>query len=149
MMGYWGEPESTKNVIQDGWLNTGDMARQTSSGHFEILGRQDGLVKINGYRFHPGEIETRLGTELFETRIVATTFKYYGLTRLGIFAESNSDELSNRKLKQICQEVLPKHMMPQRFQTMSEFPLRPNGKIDRQALAKTLETSRTTNNVAS
>ncbi|MEM9412005.1 MAG: AMP-binding protein, partial [Planctomycetota bacterium] len=148
MLGYWNDSIQTHSKIQDGWLNTGDLARWDESGFIEICGRIDGLIKINGYRFHPQEIETILGPELFETRVVATTFKYYGLTRLGLFAETSSDELNNQKLRRICQAVLPRHMMPQRFQTVREFPLRPNGKIDRQALAQKLETSSNRNSVA-
>ena len=57
MKGYWGRPEATKETIPDGWLRTGDLARQDEDGYFFIVDRKKDLVIRGGFNVYPREIE--------------------------------------------------------------------------------------------
>jgi long-chain acyl-CoA synthetase len=57
MKGYWGRPEATKEAIPDGWLRTGDMARQDEDGYFFIVDRKKDLIIRGGFNVYPREIE--------------------------------------------------------------------------------------------
>ena len=57
MKGYWGRPEATKETIPDGWLRTGDLARQDDDGYFFIVDRKKDLVIRGGFNVYPREIE--------------------------------------------------------------------------------------------
>jgi long-chain acyl-CoA synthetase len=57
MKGYWGRPEATKEAIPDGWLRTGDLARQDEDGYFFIVDRKKDLVIRGGFNVYPREIE--------------------------------------------------------------------------------------------
>lgn len=48
MLGYLNKPEKTTELIQDGWYNTGDMAKIDDDGFIEITGRQSRFSKIGG-----------------------------------------------------------------------------------------------------
>lgn len=134
MLGYWNDAES--NVLQDGWLNTGDLARINGNGLIEILGRRGGLVKIQSHRFHPLEVEKLLASELSETQIVVVPFSFFGHTRLAMFARATGVvAVDQEKLRQVCRDVLPRHMLPQRIEVLDTWPTNANGKIDRSALA--------------
>jgi len=57
MKGYWGRPAATKEAIPDGWLRTGDLARQDEDGYFFIVDRKKDLVIRGGFNVYPREIE--------------------------------------------------------------------------------------------
>lgn len=57
MKGYWNMPEETADVLKDGWLHTGDIARMDEEGYFYIVDREKDLIKFRGYSVYPREIE--------------------------------------------------------------------------------------------
>jgi long-chain acyl-CoA synthetase len=59
MLGYWNNPEATKAMIDaEGWLNTGDVAHISGSGHIYITGRiKEIIVMSNGEKVPPGDME--------------------------------------------------------------------------------------------
>lgn len=57
MKGYWNMPEETANVLRDGWLYTGDIAKRDEDGYFYIVDRKKDLLKYKGYSVYPREIE--------------------------------------------------------------------------------------------
>ena len=57
MKGYWNLPDETKDVLRDGWLYTGDIAKMDQDGYFFITDRKKDLIKYKGYSVYPREIE--------------------------------------------------------------------------------------------
>lgn len=57
MKGYWNKPEETAKVLKEGWLFTGDIAREDKDGYFYITGRIKDLIIYKGYNVYPKEIE--------------------------------------------------------------------------------------------
>lgn len=59
MLGYWNNPEATRDMIDaDGWLNTGDTARISETGHIYITGRlKEIIVLSNGEKIPPTDME--------------------------------------------------------------------------------------------
>ena len=62
MMGYWQNPEATRAMIDaDGWLNTGDIARISETGHVYITGRlKEIIVLSNGEKMPPADMESAI-----------------------------------------------------------------------------------------
>ena len=62
MMGYWNNPEATRAMIDaDGWLNTGDIARISDTGHVYITGRlKEIIVLANGEKIPPADMEAAI-----------------------------------------------------------------------------------------
>jgi long-chain acyl-CoA synthetase len=62
MLGYWHNPEATKAMIDaDGWLNTGDTATISESGHIYITGRlKEIIVMSNGEKVPPANMEAAI-----------------------------------------------------------------------------------------
>lgn len=62
MMGYYGAPEATEEVLRDGWYYTGDLARQDERGYYYLTGRKKNLIILsNGENVSPEELEEGLG----------------------------------------------------------------------------------------
>lgn len=58
--GYWNDPEEAGRVYSDGWLRTGDLARQDEEGYLWIEGREGSFVKMRGIRVSLAEAEARV-----------------------------------------------------------------------------------------
>ncbi len=61
MKGYYKKPDETAKVLQDGWMNTGDIVVATVAGDLKILGREkDTIVLLGGENIEPQPIEEKL-----------------------------------------------------------------------------------------
>ena len=60
MKGYWNRQEDTNEVLKDGWLSTGDMARMDEDGYFYIVDRKKDVIIASGCNIYPREIEEGL-----------------------------------------------------------------------------------------
>ena len=140
MLGYYQDPAATSEVLQDGWLCTGDLARETDTGYLKICGRASSLMKSQGFRFHPLEVESVLAEELPGVQVIATPIDFLGNTRLALFAKPNPENsLTSERIKQICRSTLPRHMHPYQITIVDSWPLNASKKIDRLALQKDAE----------
>ena len=55
--GYWNLPEETAKTFRDGWLHTGDMAREDSDGFWFIVDRVKDMIVTGGFNVFPREVE--------------------------------------------------------------------------------------------
>lgn len=113
---------------------TGDIGTHRWDGCLEIFGRSDSQVKLRGYRMELGEIEAVISRSP-AIGICVTMVKEFGPedSRLIAYIQTKG-EWNERDFRQTLRTSLPTYMVPQHFVVMSEFPLTPNGKIDRKAL---------------
>src|SRR5690242_3456463 len=55
--GYWKLPEATAETFKDGWLHTGDMAREDEDGFYFIVDRVKDMIVTGGFNVFPREVE--------------------------------------------------------------------------------------------
>ena len=55
--GYWNLPEATAETFKDGWLHTGDMAREDDDGFYYIVDRSKDMIVTGGFNVFPREVE--------------------------------------------------------------------------------------------
>ncbi len=60
MLGYYGRPRDTSQVLRDGWLRTGDIGLVDEHGYLRILDRQKDVINTSGYKVYPIEVEETL-----------------------------------------------------------------------------------------
>lgn len=71
MKGYYKAPEKTDEVLQDGWLNSGDIFAWTTTGEIRFTGRaKDTIVLAGGENVEPEPIELRLSASPFIAQVV-------------------------------------------------------------------------------
>ena len=55
--GYWNRPEETSKTFHDGWMHTGDLAREDSDGFYFIVDRTKDMIVTGGFNVFPREVE--------------------------------------------------------------------------------------------
>src|SRR6185369_8613603 len=114
---------------------TGDVGRYRRGGELEFVGRVDGQVKVRGYRVEVGEIEAVLeGHGGVQGAVVMVRASERGEAQLVGYVVAAGQEVSGAELRQWLGERLPEYMVPSRVLVLREWPLMPNGKVDRQRL---------------
>ncbi|GAA0732761.1 non-ribosomal peptide synthetase [Dactylosporangium roseum] len=139
--GYLGKPDATARAfVADPFdpdpaarmFRTGDVARWAPDGELEFLGRRDHQVKIRGHRVELGAVEEQL-------RLTANVKDAVALPdatgeQLIAFVTA-SGEISEAAVRDQLRAHLPAVMVPA-VHVVPEFPLTPNGKVDRARLAE-------------
>lgn len=113
---------------------TGDVGKWRNDGQMLYIGRKDHQVKIRGYRIELGEVETAISNCAGIKMALAVSCKdEEGKQYLAAYVtgEAASDTEAIRRQLSV---VLPAYMIPSFIVPLKEFPLTPNGKIDRKAL---------------
>jgi amino acid adenylation domain-containing protein len=115
---------------------TGDLARAGADGCIEFIGRRDHQVKLRGYRIELGEIECVLGEHPDVRACVALVSEGEEENRaLVCYVVANDGAtLSTGELMAALRRELPWYMIPASLRVVDEFPMTPNGKVDRNAL---------------
>lgn len=126
--GYLNDPDRTAEAFTHSIYRTGDLAKRHPSGILEFRGRADQQVKVNGFRIELGEIEIALNLHeaVSEAVVIASQ------NRLIAHVQGTPDVAA---LRAHLSDRLPAYMVPGEFRFVENFPLTPNGKVDRRALA--------------
>ena len=145
--GYLKRPELTSKVFvsfegQPAY-RTGDWGR-CRDGLVFCEGRMDGQIKLHGYRIELGDMESNLRAlpEIADAVVlpVEKQGKIDSLAAFVVLAEAIAGSAFEvaAKLKTRLGERLPAYMIPRKFVFLESFPMTPNGKADRKALAARL-----------
>lgn len=128
-------PNPFGNDESDLIYKTGDLGRITPDGELEILGRSDQQVKVRGVRIELDEIKTNLLKYDGLNDAIVTTRKVEEDESVICAYLLTDGVLEQDELRTFLSKLLPKSMVPTYLIKVPEFPLLPNGKIDRKALA--------------
>lgn len=124
---------------------TGDQARWLPDGVIEFLGRLDHQVKIRGFRIELQEIEAALDAHpaVRESIVVVKGAATEGVDPrlVCFFTVEGGQPPTAAVLREHLRSRLPDYMTPSAFHALASFPLSPNGKVDRRAIAKLPEPS--------
>ncbi|GAA1964913.1 hypothetical protein GCM10009738_45710 [Kitasatospora viridis] len=137
--GYLGRPGLTaERFVADPFgaggtrmYRTGDLVRWNAGGELEYLGRIDHQVKVRGFRVELGEIEAAL-TDCPEVARAVVVLREDRITAYAVAVPGRT--VSADQLRRTLADRLPGFMVPSAFVVLAEFPLTPNGKLDRAAL---------------
>ncbi len=129
MLGYYQEPERTAQVLQNGWLCTGDIAVMNNAGLLRIKGRKDHLIIKSGMNIYPAEIESAVKQDVRVKEVMVYGFKNHYGTQIGM--KIVGDFSSVEEVKKLCMECLPIFQIPSSIEIVKELPKTVSGKIER------------------
>lgn len=135
MKGYYKMPEETESAIRDGWLFTGDLARQDEEGYFFIVDRKKDMIIVGGYNVYPREVEEVLFGHpgIVEAAVLGVPDPNFGEEVLA-FVVIKDQSLTEEQLQDYCTEKLAKYKVPKKFEFLEELPKNTTGKILRRSL---------------
>jgi len=115
---------------------TGDLGRLLADGALQVLGRADGMVKVQGYRVEPGEVETALRDHpgLKDAAVVPREDGFGGWRLTAYVVPDAAGAGAVASWRDHLKARLPAHTVPSHFVEMAELPVTANGKLDREAL---------------
>ena len=135
MMGYWGQPAETAQVIRDGWLYTGDVAVMDDGGYFKIVDRKKDIILVSGFNVYPNEVEAVIAQhpDVAEVAVVGVASDGSG-EAVKAFVVSKRPGLTEELVKEHCKRLLTAYKVPKIIEFRKELPKSTVGKILRKEL---------------
>ncbi len=137
--GYHNMPTETENALRDGWLHTGDIARQDEDGYFYIVDRKKELIKPGGYQVWPCEVEEIIATnpKVKEVAVAGIPDPYRGETVKTWIVLKPGEVMTEEELKEFCKDKMAKFKVPTHVEFRDgELPKTTVGKILRRELVR-------------
>src|SRR3984885_2259625 len=141
MSGYWEAPAATAEVVLDGWLDSGDLARADEDGYLWFFGRKKQVIVHDGSNVSPLEVEGALVEHpaIALAGVVGVHDTVHGENvRAYVTLREGAERPSSADLIVFCRERVG-YKAPEEILFLEEMPLNPTGKIDRVGLKRMAE----------
>jgi fatty-acyl-CoA synthase len=132
MLGYWEQPDKTDEVLQNGWMHTGDIAVMGEDGYVEITGRIKDMVIRGGENIYPREIEEFLYThpDIVDAQVIGVPDEKYGEELCAwIRMREGAEPLTAEAVREFATGKLAHYKIPRYVQIVDEFPMTVTGKV--------------------
>ncbi|WP_169566902.1 AMP-binding protein [Sneathiella limimaris] len=138
MLGYWKNPEATKETIQDGWLYTGDMGTRDEDGFITLKDRSKDVIISGGTNIYPREVEEVLLTHpaVDEVSVVGRHHSEWGEEVIAFIVGEPS--ITHEDLDAYCVEHMARFKRPKEYIFKKELPKNNYGKVLKTELRKEL-----------
>ena len=136
MAEYWNLPEQTAETVFDGWVWTGDMARQDEDGFYYLVDRKKDVIITGAFNVYPKEVEDvlYLHPAVSQCAAVGVPDEEWGEI-IKAFVVLRSDQTATaQELIELCKANLASYKKPRQVIFVETLPLSPVGKVMRRAL---------------
>jgi long-chain acyl-CoA synthetase len=136
MKGYWNLPDETKDVLRNGWLYTGDIAKMDQNGYFYITDRKKDLIKYKGHSVYPREIEDILYEHpaVKLCAVVGKPDKTAGELPKAFIVLKDDATATEEDIKKYVNAKVASYKAIREIEIRKELPMTPVGKVLRRAL---------------
>jgi long-chain acyl-CoA synthetase len=139
--GYINRPEATAESIQQGWFNTGDIARIDQDGFIYIVDRAKDMVLRGGENVYCSEVETAIYTHeaVAETAVFGIVDERLGEDVAAAVVLHPGQSMTQAELQAFLADKLAKYKVPAKVWFLDEpLPRNASGKFLKRELRKTL-----------
>jgi len=135
-LGYYKDPEATKEAFFGEWFRTGDIGKKDKDGYFYILDRKKDMIIVDGMNVYPREIEELLYRieGVSEAAVVGVKNKLHGEIPVAFIALKESAELSPSQIREFLRDKLAAYKIPRKYVFLPTLPKTPTGKISKMEL---------------
>lgn len=136
MTEYYHDEKATEEVLEDGWLFTGDMAREDEDGFLYLVDRKKDVIISGGENLYPVQIEDflRKHDKISDVAVIGLPDARLGEIAAAIVQVKDGMELNEAELEDFCMD-LPRYKRPHKF-IFADVPRNPTGKIEKPLLRK-------------
>lgn len=130
MLGYYRQPEATREAMKGGWLHTGDLARMDEEGYVYIVDRKKDLIISGGENIFPREIEEVLleHPAVADAAVVGDPDPLWGEVVHAFLVLREGHFLTPEMVVEHCRKALAGYKKPRRVTFLSEIPRNASGK---------------------
>jgi acyl-CoA synthetase (AMP-forming)/AMP-acid ligase II len=131
---YYNNPEATDEILKDGWLFTGDMARMDEDGFIYLVDRKKDVIITGGENIYPVQIEDFLRTHdaIKDVAVIGLPDQRLGEIVAAIIELKPGTSLSEADIEKFCGD-LPRYKRPRKI-IFDNVPRNPTGKIEKPKL---------------
>lgn len=139
MLGYYKNPEASRQVLRGGWFHTGDLFRQDERGYFYIVGRQKDMIRRSSENIAAREVEAVLNSlpVVLESAAVPVPDEQRGEEVKAYIVLREGSRANDQVLQEIiqgCQTQLARFKVPRYYSFRSELPKTASLKVAKQGL---------------
>ena len=134
MLCYYKNPEASAEVLRDGWLYTGDMAKQDPAGFIHLVDRKKDVIISGGENLYPVQIEDflRSNDKIKDAAVIGLPDRRLGEIAAAIIEPKEGVSLTVEEIDDFC-KTLPRYKRPHKI-IFDKVPRNPTGKIEKPAL---------------
>ncbi len=134
MLCYYKNPEATEEILKDGWLYTGDMARMDEDGFIYLVDRKKDVIISGGENLYPVQIEDflRRNDKIKDVAVIGLPDLRLGEIAAAIIELKEGESSTEEEIETFCKE-LPRYKRP-RTVIFDKVPRNPTGKIEKPVL---------------
>ena len=135
--GYWNEPEETKKTIEsNGWVHTGDLAKQDEEGYYYIVGRRKEMYISGGENIFPVEIEELLFKHpaIDLAAVIGVPDDKWGEVGKAFITLKPDKTTTIDAIREYLAQRLAKYKVPKYFEIKDNLPTSASGKILKREL---------------
>ncbi|OPL11703.1 MAG: hypothetical protein AVO39_05140 [delta proteobacterium MLS_D] len=136
MKGYYKDSELTERTIINGWIHSGDMAREDEQGYIYIVDRKSETVISGGFNVYPSEVEQVLSSHpaVAEVCVIGVPDDKWGEAVKALVVLKKGTSATQEELIEHCRKFLARYKKPGSVDFVDSLPKNPNGKIARRAI---------------
>ena len=141
--GYWNLPDETAETFRDGWMHTGDVAREDEDGFWYIVDRTKDMIVTGGFNVFPREVEDVVAEHpaVAQVGVIGTPHEKFGeaVTAIVVLrSDAARDEESVARMSAEIQQMVKDRkgsvQAPKQVIVADSLPLTGLGKPDKKAL---------------
>ncbi|MDO3395198.1 fatty-acid--CoA ligase FadD8 [Nocardioides sp. SOB44] len=137
--GYWKLPEVTAETFRDGWMHTGDVAREDEDGFWYIVDRTKDMIVTGGFNVFPREVEDVVAEHpaIAQVGVIGTPHEKFGEAVTAVVVVREGHELTDEvvaEIQQLVKERKGSVQVPKQVVATDALPLTGLGKPDKKAL---------------
>jgi long-chain acyl-CoA synthetase len=136
MKGYHNRPDETADVLKDGWLFTGDIAKMDPEGWTYIVDRKKDLINASGYKVWPNEVEEVLfeHPKVMEAAVIGIPDETRGETVKAFLVLKEGESSTKDEIRAFCKEKMAVYKVPTDVEFVETLPKTQVGKVLRREL---------------
>lgn len=136
MQGYWRKPDETAQVLRDGWMYTGDIARMDDEGFFYIVDRKKEMILSGGFNVYPRDVEEVLymHSKVQEAAVIGTPDAFLGERVKAFVVPRAGTSPTPEEIIEFCRQRLVDYKVPTQVEFRDNLPKTLIGKVLRRVL---------------
>ncbi len=134
MLCYYKNEKATNEVLKDGWLFTGDVARMDEEGFIYLVDRKKDVIISGGENLYPVEIEDFLNTntKIKDVAVIGLPDERLGEIAAAVIEFKEGMTATEEEINDFC-HALPRYKRPKKL-IFAKVPRNPTGKIEKPVL---------------